>query len=70
MLDFQTGGRMTQKKPGAVKLTHNQLWFLSNNKRTNIYLPNSSCMDLIFTSGPDMVRESGVHLPLHPNCPH
>ena len=30
----------------------------------------SSCIDLIFTSQPNFVVESGVHTSLHPNCHH
>ena len=30
----------------------------------------SSCIDLIFTSQPNLVVESGVHRSLHPNCHH
>ena len=30
----------------------------------------SSCIDLIFTSQPNLVVESGVHSSLHPNCHH
>ena len=29
---------------------------------------SSSCMDLIFTSRPNIVVKSGVHPSLHPNC--
>ena len=31
---------------------------------------SSSCFDLIFTSQPNLVMESGVHSSLHPNCHH
>ena len=31
---------------------------------------SSSCIDLIFTSQPNLVMESGVHSPLHQNCHH
>ena len=31
---------------------------------------SSSCIDLIFTSQPNIVMESGVHPSLHPNCHH
>ena len=31
---------------------------------------SSSCIDLIFTSQPNLVMESGVHSSLHPNCHH
>ena len=34
-------------------------------------LPNSSsCIDLIFTSQPNLVVQSGVHASLHSNCHH
>ena len=34
-------------------------------------LPNSSsCIDLVFTSQPNLVMESGVHSSLHENCHH
>ena len=38
------------------------------NEPTNIIGDFSSCVDLIFTSQPDLVMESGVHSSLHPNC--
>ena len=31
---------------------------------------SSSCIDLIFTTQPNIVVESGVHPSLHPNCHH
>ena len=31
---------------------------------------NSCTIDLVFTSQPNLVIESGVHLSLHPNCHH
>ena len=31
---------------------------------------SSSCIDLIFTTQPNLVVESGVHPSLHPNCHH
>ena len=31
---------------------------------------SSSCIDLIFTSQPNLVMESGIHSSLHPNCHH
>ena len=31
---------------------------------------SSSCIDLIFTSQPILVMESGMHSSLHPNCHH
>ena len=35
---------------------------------THILNSSSSCIDLIFTSQPNLVKESGVHSSLHPNC--
>ena len=37
---------------------------------THILEPSSSCIDLIFTTQPNLVVESGVHSLLHPNCHH
>ena len=37
---------------------------------THILDNTSSCIDLIFTSQPNVITESGVHLSLHPNCHH
>ena len=34
----------------------------------HILLDSSSCIDLIFTSQPNLVMESGVQSSLHPNC--
>ena len=38
------------------------------NEPTHIQTNNSSCIDLIFTSQPNLSVNSGVHLSLHPNC--
>ena len=35
---------------------------------THISNTSSSCIDLIFTSQPNLITDSGVHSPLHPNC--
>ena len=40
------------------------------NEPTNLIANSSSCIDLIFTSQPDLVMESGFHSSLHPNCHH
>ena len=40
------------------------------NEPTNLIANSFSCIDLIFTSQPDLVMESGVHSSLHPNCHH
>ena len=37
---------------------------------THILESYSSCIDLIFTTQPNLVVESGVHPSLHPNCHH
>ena len=37
---------------------------------THILRNLSSCIDLIFTSHPNLVMESGVHLSLHSSCHH
>ena len=37
---------------------------------THILNLSSSCIDLIFTSQPNLVMESGVHSSLHPSCHH
>ena len=37
---------------------------------THILRISSSCIDLIFTSQPNMVVNSGVHSSLHANCHH
>ena len=37
---------------------------------THILDTSSSCIDLIFTSQPILIIESGVHSSLHPNCHH
>ena len=36
----------------------------------NILESSSLCIDLIFTTQPNLVVESGVHPSLHPNCHH
>ena len=40
------------------------------NEPTHILENSSSCIDLIFTSQPNLITESGVHPSLHPNCHH
>ena len=40
------------------------------NEPTHLVADSSSCIDLIFTSQPNSVMESGVHSSLHPNCHH
>ena len=40
------------------------------DETTHLMENSSSCIDLIFTSQPDLVVESGVHPSLHPNCHH
>ena len=40
------------------------------NEPTHFIADSSSCIDLIFTSQPNLVMESGVHSSLHPNCHH
>ena len=37
---------------------------------THILDDSSSCIDLIFTSQPNLIIESGVYPSLHPNCHH
>ena len=37
---------------------------------THILDKVSSCIDLIFTSQPNLIIESGVHPALYPNCHH
>ena len=37
---------------------------------THIINSSSSCIDLIFTSQPNLVMESGIHSLLHSNCHH
>ena len=38
------------------------------NESTHILPSSSSCIDLIFTNQPNMIRNSGVHPSLHQNC--
>ena len=40
------------------------------NEPTHLLQSSSSCIDLIFTSQPNIVVESDVHPSLHPNCHH
>ena len=40
------------------------------NDPTHILESRSSCIDLIFTSQPNLVMNSGVHSSLHSNCHH
>ena len=40
------------------------------NEPTYVLENSLSCIDLIFTSQPNLVVDSGVHPSLHPNCYH
>ena len=40
------------------------------NEPTHILETSPSCIDLIFTSQPNLITESGVHQSLHPNSHH
>ena len=40
------------------------------NEPTHILESSSSCIDLIFTSQPNLITESGAHPSLHPNSHH
>ena len=40
------------------------------NELTHFVADSSSCIDLIFTSHPNLAMESEVHSSLHPNCHH
>ena len=40
------------------------------NEPTHLTRNASSCIDLIFTSQPNLIMESGVHSSLHENCHH
>ena len=40
------------------------------NEPTHISNTSSSCIDLIFTSQPNLITDSVVHSSLHPNCHH
>ena len=51
-------------------LTASQGFNEIRNEPTNILNNSSSFIDLIFTSQPNLVIESGVHSSLHANCHH
>ena len=53
-----------------VSLTCNYALNQLINEPIHILPRSSSCIDLMFTSQPNMVMESGVHSSLHPNCHH
>ena len=40
------------------------------NELIHVLENSSSCIDLIFTSQPNLVVDSGLHPSLHPNCHH
>ena len=40
------------------------------NEPTHISNTSSSCINLIFTSQPNLLTDSGAHSSLHPNCHH
>ena len=39
-------------------------------KLTHVLSDSSSCINLLFTSQPNLIMESGVHSSLHQNCHH
>ena len=51
---------------------HGTMWIFEQviSDSTHILESGSSYIDLIFTSQPDLVMNSGVHSSLHPNCHH
>ena len=40
------------------------------NEPTHLLENSSSCIDLIFTSQPNLVMDAGIHLSLHASCHH
>ena len=40
------------------------------NKPTHVTKESSSCIDLIFTTSPNLIRETGVELSIFENCHH
>ena len=59
----------------SYKSTYSRIDGLSNyglqqliNQPTHRTGNSSSCIDLLFCSQPNLVMESGVHPPFHPNC--
>ena len=73
MLIQKNGQRVTDQPLKGVKLNFFTYQFgLSQiiKEPTHILENSSSCIDLIFTTQPNMVLESGVHHSLHQNCHH
>ena len=64
LLKFFT--RMNTCKNVTVQLCLQQII----NEPTHISNTSSSCIDLIFTSQPNLITDSGVHSSLYPNCHH
>ena len=68
-----TGVRMTQPPLKVKQLENITSQFGLHqmiDEPTHILESSSSCIDLIFTSQPNLITESGVHPSLHPNSHH
>ena len=57
---------------GATQMSHTKVDIIYDiiNDATHILEASSSCIDLIFTTQPNLAVESGVHPSLHTNCDH
>ena len=67
MLNLQIGIIKTKQ---VSKVTSQLGLHEITNEPTHILPNSSSCIDLIFTSQPNMVIESGIHSSLHSSCHH
>ena len=72
MLNQATGITTTNLKEGnAVNTISKQYGLHEVIKGPTHILDNSStCIDLIFTTQPNLIIESGIRPSLHPNCHH
>ena len=65
MLGHPAGINIIRQHTKARKSMYNvSVWLRTINSGTN------TCIDLIFTSQPNLAMESGVHSSLHQNCHH
>ena len=68
--NWYRSGKTTYKRIEIDGITSQFCLELLIHEPTHITGDSFSCTDLIFTSQPNLVRESGVHSSLHENCHH
>ena len=70
MPNLKTGVQLIKLVSKVQNLIFSPLSLDSRKEPTHILDKSRSCIDLIFTSQPNIVIDSGVHASLHSNCHH